>query len=168
MTISTNLDKITINGTDYIRVDAVKSRDDDRDVMESLKHDIDYFIYSAKKIQDDYAKQGLTHNALENEGYLRGLLKAKSSVDYHCDTVSTAEPDVVQVYREQNQCSAAHVVYEYINGYAILQRDDGWFWIGERDFYLTHQTGEPPFIWVDGNYPTMQAAYQAFVKFQQM
>lgn len=32
------------------------------------------------------------------------------------------------------------------------------YWIGEYDPYLTHQNGEPLFVWIAGNFSTLKEA----------
>jgi hypothetical protein len=37
-----------------------------------------------------------------------------------------------------------------------LFESEGFFWIGSYDPFLTHQNGEPPYIWISGNYSSIQ------------
>jgi hypothetical protein len=87
-------DKISINGVEYQRTGTINANDDYRNVFEAIKHDLDRLIRDAKEIQADYAEQGLTHNSLENEGYLRGLLTVKGSFDYHVKSYQLEETNL--------------------------------------------------------------------------
>jgi hypothetical protein len=146
-------DRITINGVDYQRTGTINVNDDYRNVFEAIKHDLERLIADAKEIQADYAKQGLTHNSLENEGYLRGLLTIEGTLDYHVKSYQLEETPVVA-----NRQRVSEVCYQAFDR-AILKTPDGIYWIGKLDNNLTHQTAEPPFVWVDGNYDNFDEAY---------
>jgi hypothetical protein len=157
-------DTITINGVDYQRTGTIKVNDDYRNVCEAIKFDLDRLIADAKEIQADYAQQGLTHNSLENEGYLRGLLTIKGNLDYHVKSYQLEETsEHVGACCEDKQ-TVSEVMFEQL-GYAILKSPDGFYLIGELDNNLTHQTTEPPFVWIYGNYDYFQ---EAFAKLQNL
>jgi hypothetical protein len=84
-------DTITIDGVQYLRAGTIKVNDEFRNIVEAVGFDLDRLIRDAKEIQADYAQQGLTHNSLENEGYLRGLLTVKGSFDYHVKSYQLEE-----------------------------------------------------------------------------
>jgi len=34
---------------------------------------------------------------------------------------------------------------------------NGEFWIGSYSKFVTHQNGEPPYLWIEGNFPSKEA-----------
>lgn len=37
---------------------------------------------------------------------------------------------------------------------------DGLFWIGSYSKFCTHQNGEPPYVWIEGNFCSKEAVLQ--------
>lgn len=41
-----------------------------------------------------------------------------------------------------------------------LFESDRVFWIGSYSKFMTHQNGEPPFVWIRGDFPTKEEGLQ--------